>query len=400
MASAAALGTQAAPLLAQPSLLRVRESAALVLGEAQHVRVETGAPLRELANELLQARGARPYVPWRACDCHFLEPVQQQHWKPQQEDREVEGSVARGAATRAASGAAWGELQARFVLVLDTLNFCFWPGSDLCKQSTELAWLLESGALQPIEYAHLAGCLKDVAEQRPAELSPAWLAQCVAADVRRWFAQRWSGECEWPAGAQPCPMPAWQEEERARLLRELGDCLLRHGGSALALLERAGRSAPRLAQLLADELPGFRDTCIWRGRQVCFYKRAQIAVADLWGAFDHGALLPALAFNDIDQLTMFPDYRVPQLLRACGVLAYSQELARRVDSHELLPAGGEEECELRAASVQACALLRAELELLGGLKWTDVEVDWTLWQAGEKRLNDLKPHHRTLTIFY
>ena len=40
----------------------------------------------------------------------------------------------------------------------------------------------------------------------------------------------------------------------------------------------------------------------YSGRQLFFYKRAQIFVGDVWGAF-HGAGLGR--FTDIDQLTMF-----------------------------------------------------------------------------------------------
>ena len=34
--------------------------------------------------------------------------------------------------------------------------------------------------------------------------------------------------------------------------------------------------------------------------------------------------------------------------------------------------------------------------------WTDVQVDWYLWQVGEKLdgAGELKPHHRVRTIFY
>lgn len=58
-----------------------------------------------------------------------------------------------------------------------------------------------------------------------------------------------------------------------------------------------------------------------------FYKRAQIFVADIYGAFagqGYGH------FHDIDQLTMFADYRVPVVLRLLGVLQYSQQLADKV----------------------------------------------------------------------
>lgn len=69
--------------------------------------------------------------------------------------------------------------------------------------------------------------------------------------------------------------------------------------------------------------------------QVHFYKRAQIFVADLWGAF-HGVGLGQ--FDDIDQLTMFADYRVPQMLYGLGVLVYNQDLVDKIENRqEILP---------------------------------------------------------------
>lgn len=37
-------------------------------------------------------------------------------------------------------------------------------------------------------------------------------------------------------------------------------------------------------------------------------------------------------FKDIDQLTMYPDYRVPQILQAEGVFEYSEHLKKLIDS--------------------------------------------------------------------
>ena len=28
------------------------------------------------------------------------------------------------------------------------------------------------------------------------------------------------------------------------------------------------------------------------------------------------------------------------------------------------------------------------------------QVDWLLWQIGEKSLNEMKPHHRVCSVFY
>ena len=175
-----------------------------------------------------------------------------------------------------------------------------------------------------------------------------------------------------------------------------------------------------------------------------FYKRAQILVADVWAAYGRrappapgAAPHPAdvFAFGDVGALTMFADYRVPQLLRAwpgaggsdgggsdggsdgACVLRYSAALARKVDAGALLPAGCAEEIEIRAATVQAVELLRDEVDALrraraakagggggadggGGRGVLVVELDWWLWQVGEKLRGSLAPHHRTLTSYY
>ena len=60
----------------------------------------------------------------------------------------------------------------------------------------------------------------------------------------------------------------------------------------------------------------------YQGSLIHFYKRAQILVADLWAAFgcqtssDNGHFA---SFVDISRLTMFADYRVPQILRHLDV---------------------------------------------------------------------------------
>jgi Potential Queuosine, Q, salvage protein family len=58
---------------------------------------------------------------------------------------------------------------------------------------------------------------------------------------------------------------------------------------------------------------------------VAILKRAQILVADVWaccGGRDLGE------FSDIDELTAFADYRIPQSLLWLGVLEYSDELVK------------------------------------------------------------------------
>jgi len=56
---------------------------------------------------------------------------------------------------------------------------------------------------------------------------------------------------------------------------------------------------------------------------VAILKRAQILVADVWACCGGRGLGE---FNDIDEITAFADYRIPQSLVWLGVLEYSDSL--------------------------------------------------------------------------
>lgn len=56
---------------------------------------------------------------------------------------------------------------------------------------------------------------------------------------------------------------------------------------------------------------------IYKGRQIHFYKRSQIIIGDIYGKFEGKGLG---YFSDIHELTIYPDYRLPQVLQDEGVL--------------------------------------------------------------------------------
>lgn len=60
-----------------------------------------------------------------------------------------------------------------------------------------------------------------------------------------------------------------------------------------------------------------------QGKKIAFYKRAQILLADFWGIVEERG---DGSVPDLDDLTMFADYRVPQALVYLGVLRYSDSL--------------------------------------------------------------------------
>lgn len=96
---------------------------------------------------------------------------------------------------------------------------------------------------------------------------------------------------------------------------------------------------------MADDFSCFNDTVRFENRKsVRFLKRAQICVADLWAAFDGQDWGE---FDDIDKITMFADYRVPQILNTLGCLWYSPLLEHTIRQKKAIEHGHTWEIQLR-----------------------------------------------------
>jgi Potential Queuosine, Q, salvage protein family len=174
----------------------------------------------------------------------------------------------------------------------------------------------------------------------------------------------------------------------ARALNELGaHVLARHGGSFLALARCGDGSAVRLAEHLAA-LPTWADVSTYDGERVPFFKRAQLAAADL-----HLQRIAPAA--DVAALTLFADNLVPHVLRIDGVLDFDAELVARIDAGEPIRHGSPEEVEIRACAVHAVELLVAAHE-----GTTATAVDNALWHRGAASRYKARPRHRARTTAY
>ncbi len=269
-----------------------------------------------------------------------------------------------------------GEKTVAYLLALDTINFCFWPPPGRPR------WEIQSRGQRLSGYYALAAALRDAVESGTPLDDAEYLARMSLNELRRILGGQ--GELQ-------------LLRERGKALNELGRVLLEsYGGKAHRMVEAARGSAVQLAGLLADELESFRDVAQYRGTEVFFYKRAQIFAADLHGAFQGRSWG---AFHDMDQLTAFADYKLPQVLRHLGVLHYSRNLSRKVDNNILIEAGSEEEVEIRANTITAVEMIRSELASMGK-ELRSFEIDGLLWNLGQKKEFRRKPYHKTVTIFY
>lgn len=186
-------------------------------------------------------------------------------------------------------------------------------------------------------------------------------------------------------------------DERLKILMETGRILSNQDDSHfIGWLKRADNDALRLVCIITSEIRSYYDAAVYKGREIVFNKRAQLVVSDINRILVSSGLAP---LRNIDQLTAFADYKIPQILRNKGIQVYSKELAEKVDRHILIVSGSEEEVEIRANMVWSVEMIR---EMLAPrIPWiTPAILDSYLWRLSQVKCPGDKPYHRTLTTGY
>lgn len=217
-----------------------------------------------------------------------------------------------------------------FIFTIDLLNFSFWTD----KTDNNRGWTISYRGQLFDGYWGLCAAVWRALDAGIPFTSPSWWASddCTEAAVRDIFRSETSVEL---------PLVP----ERFGFLKQAADVLDDDfAGSLPALLAQANNSAAALVNMLAAHFSCFRDEVRHEGQKVRFLKRAQIFAADLWAAFDgegYGR------FGDVDKITMFADYRVPQMLHALGALWYGPKLEAAIRKGEEIKAGAAWEVEIR-----------------------------------------------------
>jgi hypothetical protein len=265
----------------------------------------------------------------------------------------------------------------RWIFTLDVLNHCFWPDPG------EPVWTVIYNGEPYSGYWGLAASLKRAQEQGFPVTDPHFLSTISPGDLAEVFSGR---------GRMP------MFEERLKNLREAGSIILSElGGDLMSLFDAAsGLSATGLVSKTVCLFPSFRDEALYGNERVYFWKRAQIFAFDVFTAFGGDKWGK---FNEIERLTAFADYKLPQVLRELGIISYSRGLATGIDAMQPLQRGSEEEVEIRAMTIWAVEELRNGF-LEHGHKLTDTMVDNWLWRLGQLDAFRIHPYHRCRTIFY
>lgn len=282
------------------------------------------------------------------------------------------------------------EKAVNWIFVVDTLNFCFWLPEKNKKWQISHKGSVYSG------YFALCVAIKRAVERGTDMTDPKVYSQLTLKELQTIL--------EGSDSSSVLPLM----KERLDSLRQVGNVLLeKFDGSFLNCVKESKNSAQTLLRTIVTEFPCFRDESIYKGKKVGFYKRAQILVSDIWSCFEGKGLGK---FDDIDSITMFADYRVPQVLVHFGVLKYSSDLYNKLKAGEILENGCDEELEIRGCSIAAVERIKERvLKLMSKdnngdseLMCNSILVDYYLWEYRrnhQKELQDI-PFHRVISIYY
>lgn len=262
-----------------------------------------------------------------------------------------------------------------YVLILDSLNFCFWSKDESQK------WHIKYGGEKYSGYFGLALALKKFFEEDPKKSTFNYLVNISFPEFVKIFA----GEGKFLL-----------LKDRWEIVRAVSKVIFQtYNGNSERLVLSGSHQVSKFVPLVARKLPSFNDEAEYGGKKVYFWKRAQILAGDIYGVTEGCGVG---YFEDLDYLTAFADYKLPQILSYAGVLEYSPKLLKKIREQNLIKAGSCEEIEIRSATIWAVEYLK-EAFLKHGGRMRSFEIDWLLWNES-KRIQMVKPHHLTQTTFY
>ncbi len=315
-----------------------------------------------------------------------------------------------------------------YFFVLDTINFCFWNLNDRDKWA--LIYNKENSEKIVSGYLALALVLKQEALSNPLFDKPSYWAKLFKGELLRILYPLY-GDIRYLKGE------LMLLEERVTNLRELGENIL--GKPLVKLYQKLFVSKQEIKNIneirtyfteddesnkilnLFDkslDVNKFLDNVIYNFKsyrdkgdyvlkngeviEVYFYKRAQLLAHDLYLLYKYYEknfkdllnkfpYLKLLNFKNIKDLTIFADYKLPQLLEYKKVINYTEDLKNEIKQGVII--SKEKEIEIRAATIVACEKIAKKLNINEAL------LDNILWNIA-KSTEFILPYHKSISIYY
>jgi hypothetical protein len=186
-------------------------------------------------------------------------------------------------------------------------------------------------------------------------------------------------------------------DERLKFLNESGKVIIdKYQGKVSNLFKFAKGDVIKLIEILIKNFSTYDDSYKYKGKDVYFYKKAQLFISDVFQTFQNKGIGKLI---NSEELTALADYRIPQTFKNLGILEYSEYLENKIANGELIQGGSEEEIEIRASMILAVQLIHDIVKEREG-KILPIEINDQMWLLRRLRFPNDEVHHKTITTSY
>lgn len=139
-----------------------------------------------------------------------------------------------------------------------------------------------------------------------------------------------------------------------------------------------------LFDIIINNFNDFCDEREYDGSKVYFYKLAQLLTSDIL----HIKELINGTKVDYSHLVGCADYKIPQTLRALGIIEFNDELSQIVDNKQLIERNSKYEVEIRANMIAVITYINSKLE-----NSCSIDINDYLFLSSKSVKDIAKPYH-------
>ena len=143
-------------------------------------------------------------------------------------------------------------------------------------------------------------------------------------------------------------------------------------------------SDTQLFDIIISNFESFKDERNYNGKIIYFYKLAQLLTSDILHIREE---LEGIKV-DYSNLIGCADYKIPQTLRALGILEYNDELSNIIDSEEHIEISSKYEVEIRASQIVVIEYIHNKL-----ININPIDINDFFFVYSKKVKSIAKPYH-------
>ncbi len=139
-----------------------------------------------------------------------------------------------------------------------------------------------------------------------------------------------------------------------------------------------------LFNIITTNFESFRDERVYNEKIIYFYKLAQLLTSDIL----HIREALEKICVDYSHLIGCADYKIPQTLRALGIIEYNKELSNIIDEKKEIAVSSKYEVEIRASQMVVIDYIKSKLYNVNS-----IDINDFLFTYSKKVKEIVKPYH-------